>query len=152
MSRAIDFTPDSTTGIVAADGRVHVLDTGANAIVGSIPFNAATEGNPIYVVIPRVVPPAPEAPTGLTVASIIGNSVTVRWSPPLTGSTPTGYVLEGGVSPGDRGEPANRQRNPELHGHRANRRVLRRCMPLGSAVDSPALEQTQYIENSPTPP
>ena len=80
---------------------MHVLDTGANAIVGSIPFNAATEGNPIYVVIPRVVPPAPEPPTGLTVASIIGNSVTLRWSPPLTGSTPTSYVLEGGVSPGE---------------------------------------------------
>jgi YVTN family beta-propeller protein len=82
LSRAIDFTPDSTTGIVAADGRVHVVDTGANAIVGSITFNPTTEGNPIYVVIPHAVPPAPEAPTRLNIASIIGNTVTLRWTPP----------------------------------------------------------------------
>jgi YVTN family beta-propeller protein len=101
LSRAIDFTPDNTTGIVAADARVHVLDTGANAIVGSIAFNTATDGNPIYVVISRFVPPAPEAPTGLTVAAVTGNVVTLRWAPPLTGSTPSGYLLEGGVSPGE---------------------------------------------------
>jgi hypothetical protein len=27
--------------------------------------------------------------------------VTLRWAPPLTGSTPSGYLLEGGVSPGE---------------------------------------------------
>jgi YVTN family beta-propeller protein len=101
LSRAIDFTPDSTTGIVAADGRVHVVGTGANAIVGSITFNPTTEGNPIYVVIPHSVPPAPEAPTRLNVASIVGNTVTLRWTPPAAGSTPTGYALEGGASPGE---------------------------------------------------
>jgi YVTN family beta-propeller protein len=101
LSRAIDFSRDGTTGIVAADGRVHVLDTGANAIVGTIPLNPATDGNPIYVVIPRTVPPPPEAPTGLTIASITGNVVTLRWVPPPTGSTPSGYALEGGVGPGE---------------------------------------------------
>ena len=46
LSRAMDFTPDSATGIVAADGRVHIVDTGANAIVGSIQFNTTTKAIP----------------------------------------------------------------------------------------------------------
>jgi hypothetical protein len=39
------------------------------------------------------------APTGLTVQSIVGNRVTVRWTPPTTAAA-TGYVLEGGIAPG----------------------------------------------------
>ena len=153
LSRAIDFTPDSTTGIVAADGRVHVLDTGANAIVGSIPFNAATEGNPIYVVIPRVVPPAPEAPTGLTVASIIGNSVTLRWSPPLTGSTPTGYVLEGGVSPGEvAASLPTGSAIPNFTVTAPTGAFYVRLHATGLGGRSPASNEIRIFVNTPTPP
>lgn len=38
-------------------------------------------------------------PTGLTVASVVGNRVTLDWNPPTT-ALATGYVLEGGVTPG----------------------------------------------------
>ncbi len=38
-------------------------------------------------------------PTFLTASSIAGNTVTLSWTPP-TAFAPTGYVLEGGVSPG----------------------------------------------------
>jgi YVTN family beta-propeller protein len=41
----------------------------------------------------------PQPPTGLYVSSVVGNTVTLRWTPPAVGDTPTGYVLEGGVSP-----------------------------------------------------
>ena len=153
LSRAIDFTRDSTTGIVAADGRVHVLDTGANAIVGSIPFNAATEGNPIYVVIPRVVPPAPEAPTGLTVASIIGNSVTLRWSPPLAGSTPTGYVLEGGVSPGEvAASLPTGSAIPNFTVTAPTGAFYVRLHATGLGGRSPASNEIRIFVNTPTPP
>jgi hypothetical protein len=40
-------------------------------------------------------------PTALRVASVVGNVVTLQWSPPTDGATPTDYVLEGGVNPGD---------------------------------------------------
>jgi hypothetical protein len=40
-------------------------------------------------------------PTGLYAASIAGNTVTLRWTPPPGGLPPTDYVLEGGVNPGD---------------------------------------------------
>lgn len=42
----------------------------------------------------------PPPPSGLHVASIVGRLVTLRWTPPLTGGLPAGYVLEGGISPG----------------------------------------------------
>ena len=41
-----------------------------------------------------------QPPTGLYVAAISGNLVTLRWTPPAGGPTPTAYVLEGGVNPG----------------------------------------------------
>ena len=40
-----------------------------------------------------------QPPTGLTVWSIVGNTVTLRWSQPTAGPAPTGYVLEGGLAP-----------------------------------------------------
>ncbi|MEZ5291938.1 MAG: M36 family metallopeptidase [Vicinamibacterales bacterium] len=41
-----------------------------------------------------------QPPTGFTVASVAGNLVSLRWTPPAAGPTPSGYVLEGGVTPG----------------------------------------------------
>ncbi len=100
LPRVIDFTPDSATGVVAADGRVYIVNTATNSIVATIPFTTASEGNPNFVVIPQAVPPAPDPPTDLVATSIVGNLVTLRWRLPVTGSAPTGHVLEGGVSPG----------------------------------------------------
>ena len=39
-------------------------------------------------------------PRNLITSCIVGNRVTIRWTAPASGVTPTGYVLEGGVSPG----------------------------------------------------
>ena len=44
--------------------------------------------------------PAPDPPTALYVAAVSDRDVTLRWTPPAAGATPTGYVVEGGVSPG----------------------------------------------------
>lgn len=40
-------------------------------------------------------------PTGLYVSRLSGNTVTLRWTAPASGTPPTGYVLEGGISPGE---------------------------------------------------
>ena len=40
-------------------------------------------------------------PTALLVSSLVGNQVTLRWNAPVGGLVPTGYVLEGGVNPGE---------------------------------------------------
>ncbi len=52
--------------------------------------------------VPLIVNPPPpvQPPTGLLASSIIGNVVTLRWTNPAIGPTPTNFVLEGGVLPG----------------------------------------------------
>jgi YVTN family beta-propeller protein len=61
--------------------------------------NSAGSSNLATVVLSVVTGPQP--PTGLYVSSVVGNTVTLRWTPPAVGDTPTGYVLAGGVSPGE---------------------------------------------------
>lgn len=39
-------------------------------------------------------------PTDFTVTSVVGNTVTVTWRAPVSGTIPTGYVVEGGINPG----------------------------------------------------
>ena len=49
-----------------------------------------------------IIPPPPlQAPTGLVASSIVGNVVTLRWTIPTIGPTPTNFVLEGGLNPGE---------------------------------------------------
>jgi uncharacterized protein (DUF1800 family) len=43
---------------------------------------------------------AVQPPTGLAVSSLAGNTVSITWRAPLIGPSATGYVLEGGVRPG----------------------------------------------------
>jgi hypothetical protein len=40
------------------------------------------------------------APTAFAVSSIVGNTVTFTWLAPTSSITPTGYVIEGGITPG----------------------------------------------------
>ena len=46
-------------------------------------------------------PAGPQPATDLRVHAIAGNVVTVRWTAPALGPTPTGYILEGGRLPGE---------------------------------------------------
>ncbi len=41
-----------------------------------------------------------QPPTGLVALSIIGNTVTLQWKPPLIGPPPSSYVMEVGSAPG----------------------------------------------------
>jgi hypothetical protein len=41
------------------------------------------------------------APEGLVAYSVVGNVVTLTWTVPPVGPRPTGFVLEGGVNPGE---------------------------------------------------
>jgi hypothetical protein len=57
-------------------------------------------GNTVAVSIDVAHPTVVEAPRELRVSSMSGNLVTFRWRPPGVGPTPAGYLLEGGVAPG----------------------------------------------------
>jgi Fungalysin metallopeptidase (M36) len=43
----------------------------------------------------------PLPPAALAAESVVGNTVTLRWTPPPGGLAPTGYVVEGGAAPGE---------------------------------------------------
>ena len=62
--------------------------------------NPSGPGNVATVSLPVSVGPTLLPPSDLIAASIVGNLVTLRWTPPSTGIVPTGYVMDGGVAPG----------------------------------------------------
>ena len=64
-------------------------------------MNGTGPGNVATVTIGvGALPTTAQPPTGLFVSSVVGNIVTLRWTPPGSGLAPTSYKLEGGVSPG----------------------------------------------------
>jgi hypothetical protein len=88
-----------TSGVATL--QTSALDVGAHGLF------AAFAGNNGFLpstspVVPLIVHPQPlvQPPTGLRAWSIDGNVVTLRWDTPPIGPTPTGFVLEGGVAPG----------------------------------------------------
>jgi hypothetical protein len=65
------------------------------------PFNAAIgDGVGTGVVLNDDGVTTTQPPTGLHVSSSVGNVVTLRWNAPLVGPPPTGFVLQGGTTPG----------------------------------------------------
>ncbi len=85
---------DSSGSTISADGRWVAFDSFASNLVA---------GDTSWVdafVHDRRGPLPPDPPEGL-VASVVGNTVALRWTMPPGGPTPTNFVLEGGVSPGE---------------------------------------------------
>jgi hypothetical protein len=62
--------------------------------------NATGYSNYAAVTISVGVPSGPLPPASLRVTALSGNLVTVSWTPPQAGPTPSGYAIEGGTSPG----------------------------------------------------
>jgi hypothetical protein len=81
---------------VGSNQSVAVIDTATHAVVTTIPFAVGVDGMPNAVV--TTPPPAPEPPSNLR-ATISGNRVTATWDPSPSDGV-SGYVLEGGVTPG----------------------------------------------------
>lgn len=70
--------------------------TGARMSLGALPPGVAmASASGAFL---GAAKPSP-TPTGLTVQSVVGNTVTLQWNPP-TSAAATGYVLQGGIAPG----------------------------------------------------
>jgi hypothetical protein len=63
-------------------------------------YASRTAGPDAFVIKIAPAPLALEPPTNLMATSVTGNTVTLAWTAPVNSITPTGYVLEGGFSPG----------------------------------------------------
>ena len=86
---------ESFVAAISADGRWVAFDSQASNLVAG-DTNSAFDA----FVHDRRGPLPPDPPEGL-VASVVGNTVTLRWTIPPGGPTPTNFVLEGGFSPGE---------------------------------------------------
>lgn len=63
--------------------------------------NASGPGNVAYVFIDVAPPTTVQPPLLVSAFNVSGNSVTLRWWAPEHGPRPTGYVVEGGLRPGE---------------------------------------------------
>jgi hypothetical protein len=63
--------------------------------------NLGGPGNVASVVVTIAAPTTPQPPTDLYVASVVGNLVTLRWTPAAIGPEATDFVVEGGLRPGE---------------------------------------------------
>ena len=85
-SGAFTYTP--APGFVGADSFAYAA------------ANAGGAGNTVTVSLSVTAPLTVQPPTALRVDDVTGQTVRLRWNPPSVGPVPTGYLLEGGVQPG----------------------------------------------------
>ncbi|MGD9902383.1 MAG: hypothetical protein AB7U83_02850 [Vicinamibacterales bacterium] len=89
---AIPLSSATTLVVSAPAGTYYTRVRATNACGVSAP-----SAEHVVVVTGMVVPP--NAPSGLA-ASVVGSTVSLTWTPPASGGTPTGYQLEAGYAPG----------------------------------------------------
>ena len=100
-----ELVTPTTSGIVALNTDGSFAYTPNAGFVGADSFtyravSSVGPGTEARVSI-RVTDTGPQPPTELYAAFISGNTVTLRFKAPASGAAPTGYVLEGGVAPGE---------------------------------------------------
>ena len=98
-------------------------------------------------------PVTPDPPTDLVVSSVTGNTVTLAWKAPVSGTPPTGYVLEGGLSSGSvlasmpTGSTATTVTFTAPSGV-----FFARLHALSGGLRSAASNEIQLVVNTPLPP
>ncbi|WP_186407722.1 Ig-like domain-containing protein [Candidatus Accumulibacter aalborgensis] len=102
-ARLVDV-PTHGVAVLDPDGRFVYTPAAGFAGVDAFTYRAASAGGDGNVATVRITvtdTTTPMAPTGLVASSIVGNLVTLRFTPPAVGAVPTGYVVEGGLNPGE---------------------------------------------------
>lgn len=104
MTASIASQPQHGAVTLAANGGFTYTPTagytGADAF-SYRPADANGQGNVTTVSIAVNAVAQPNPPGSLHAALVAGNLVTLQWTPPVSGPAPTGYLLEGGLAPGD---------------------------------------------------
>jgi hypothetical protein len=147
--RPVAFSADSSRAYVGTNESVVVMNTATHAVVATIPFAVGVEGVPNAVV---TTPPPPPAPPSNLRGTVSGNRVSLAWDPsPSEGVS--GYVLEGGVTPGSvlatlpTGSTA-----PSFTFDAPSGAYFVRIRAVSGGRRSPASNEIQILVNVPQPP
>ena len=98
-------------------------------------------------------PPTAQPATGLYAASVVGNVVTLRWTPSIAGLIPSNYVLEGGIAPGEvLGSVATNSTDPIFTFAAPTGSFRVRVHTIAGADRSTASNEIELHVNVPVPP
>ena len=102
---------------------------------------------------PWLPPTILKPPADLRLVSIVGNSVTISWTEPQDSLRPTGYLLEGGVSPGSvlASVPTDLTRTTFSFGAPSGAFYIR-VHAVSDALKSAASNEVPIFVNVPGPP
>ena len=149
---------DVTSGSLTFSGNGGFTFTPNAGFVGVTTFtyratNARGASNVATVTIAVSHPTAAQPPTGLTAWSVAGNAVTLRWTAPTSGLTPTGYVVEGGINPGEvLASLPTGSANPILSLTVPRGAFYIRVHTIAGASRSPASNEIRIFVDMPIPP
>lgn len=150
----VSFTADSATAYLASSANVVAINTATHTVITSIPFDANVDGyaSSIVTTPPPFTPPGSPAPSALA-AAVTGNRVTLTWNAPTTGGTPTGYLIEGGLTPGDAlASVATGSASPGYTFDAPTGSYYLRVHAQTAAGRSPASNEIRIAVNVPQPP
>jgi hypothetical protein len=104
MTAALVSGPSHGVLGLAANGGFSYTPAPGFLGVDSFTYRAVNVNGPsaniATVVISIEAPPGPHPPVGLVVDAVVGQLVTVRFTAPALGPAPIGYLLKGGLLPG----------------------------------------------------
>ena len=127
-------------------------DAATHQVIGTVFIDDILEGNTATLIVPRPATP-PDPPTGLYVASVAGNQVTLRWAPSAGGTPPTSYVVEGGLSPGEvLASLATGSASPIYSFAAPNGAFYVRVRARSLGASSSPSNEVRLFVNTPTPP
>jgi hypothetical protein len=93
------------------------------------------------------------APTSLQVVSVVGSTVTLQWSAGLGQVVPTGYLVEGGMTPGSvHGSMATGSTGTTFSFPAPSGTFYLRVRALAGATTGPASNEVRVLVNVPAPP
>jgi hypothetical protein len=154
---AAQLMTTTSSGVLslAANGGFTYTPNPGFAGTDSFTYRAVTTsgaGNVATVTLTVATSTTPLPPTALYAASIAGNIVTLRWTPPAAGAPPTDYVLEGGVNPGDVLASISMGTNPIYTFPAPSGAFYIRVHTMAGAARSLASNEIRIFVNVPAPP
>ncbi len=147
-----------TNGVLTlnGDGSFHYQPNAGYVGADSFTYrasNAGGLGTVTAVTINVVHPTTPQPPANLLAYSIVGNLVTLRWTPATIGPAATGFVIEGGLDPGRvLGSLPTGSPYPAFTFSAPTGAFYLRVHQLSGADRSPASNEIRLYVSVPTPP